>query len=379
MILSTADLRESPLVENPADDDEPVWTPDGKGIVFRSNRRSTDDLWLQSVAGGRPMGTPQMVRAEVGRVSLLGISRTGTLAYNSKVNLNYAYTVQYDPETGRAGEAARLGDRVISPGAPSWSPDSRTLALLRPGPERLVLYTLATGEERQLPLDLSRSVLSGWFPDGRSLLVSGLDSQGKERLFRYYLDPVHVEPLRQMGLWWQRRPISPDGKVIYLTAANQDGKKNSLNALDMDSGEVRVVASTTGLGRVALAPDGRQLAYLEWAGDDKTALWVVDVGGGTPRRVTATERIESMTWQPNGRHLLVGVYDAARKRTEIRRVSVADGTSQPIGLAMEGSPNGLSISADGRKLAFDGGVSKTETWVLENFLPKPVAAAAKLK
>jgi hypothetical protein len=45
-------------------------------------------------------------------------------------------------------------------------------------------------------------------------------------------------------------------------------------------------------------------------------------------------------------------------------------------VALDGMLDGLSISPDGRQLAVEGGVSKNEAWILENFLPKPAAASA---
>jgi hypothetical protein len=62
------------------------------------------------------------------------------------------------------------------------------------------------------------------------------------------------------------------------------------------------------------------------------------------------------------------------KKSGVRRVSVADGTFVPSGVALDGMPNGLSMSPDGRHVAVESGVAKTESWVLENFLPKPAAA-----
>lgn len=377
MILSTADLRERPLVENTANDAEPVWTPDGKGVLFRSNRRGTTDLWLQPAADGQPNGEPQMVRAEVGEVRLLGISHAGTLAYNSRTSYRYAFTVPFDPGTGRAGKPVRLGDRVISPGSPIWSPDGRTLALLRPAPARLALHTPSDGAERELPLDIRRPVLSGWFPDGGSVLVSGADAQGQDSFIRYHVDPPRAERIPAMGFWWKRVSIAPDGKVAY--AATGQGENSSVTAFDVVSGQTRVVTST---GRfvpsLAVSPDGRQIAYIEVTEDGKgTVLWVADVDGGAPRRVAALPFMtpgRGLAWTPDGRHVLMADYDDASKKSGVRRVSVADGTFVSSGVALDGMLDGLSISPDGRQLAVEGGGAKTESWVLENFLPKPAAA-----
>ena len=66
--------------------------------------------------------------------------------------------------------------------------------------------------------------------------------------------------------------------------------------------------------------------------------------------------------------MLMADYDDASKKSGVRRVSVADGTFVSNGVAPDGMLNGLSMSPDGRQLAVESGVAKTESWVLENFL-----------
>ena len=42
------------LTTNPAHDTEPLWSPDGKYIIFASFREGQKDLWAISTEGGRP-------------------------------------------------------------------------------------------------------------------------------------------------------------------------------------------------------------------------------------------------------------------------------------------------------------------------------------
>jgi Tol biopolymer transport system component len=41
------------LTFDPADDTDPVWSPDGQRIMFTSNRRGHRDLWQKAVSGAR--------------------------------------------------------------------------------------------------------------------------------------------------------------------------------------------------------------------------------------------------------------------------------------------------------------------------------------
>ena len=164
-------------------------------------------------------------------------------------------------------------------------------------------------------------------------------------------------------------------------AAVGQGKNASINAFDVVAGQPRVITATGSyVPSVAASPDGRQIAHVEAPEDAKgTALWMVDAGGGTPRRVAVLPFATpgtGLAWTPDGRCVLMADYDRTSKKSGIRRVSVADGTFVSTGVAFDGMFDGLSISPDSRQLAVGGGVSKNEAWVLENFLPKPAAGTA---
>ena len=45
----------------------PVWTPDGKGIVFFDSRGETNNMWVQPVDGGKPKQITNFVQPSVSR------------------------------------------------------------------------------------------------------------------------------------------------------------------------------------------------------------------------------------------------------------------------------------------------------------------------
>jgi hypothetical protein len=60
-------------LEHDAHDTKPVFTPDGSGIVFVSNRRDANvrDLLFQPLIDGRPAGEPRLIYGDVAPVGTI--------------------------------------------------------------------------------------------------------------------------------------------------------------------------------------------------------------------------------------------------------------------------------------------------------------------
>ena len=67
-LLATDGSRETPLIEHPANDQYPVWAPDGKRILFVSDRTGSLGAWLIEVADGKPRGAPELVKPDIGPI-----------------------------------------------------------------------------------------------------------------------------------------------------------------------------------------------------------------------------------------------------------------------------------------------------------------------
>jgi Tol biopolymer transport system component len=67
-VLATNGSRETPLVEHPGNDFVLGWAPDGKRILFASDRTGVLSAWVIAVADGRPQGAPELVKSDIGRI-----------------------------------------------------------------------------------------------------------------------------------------------------------------------------------------------------------------------------------------------------------------------------------------------------------------------
>jgi hypothetical protein len=97
-------------------------------------------------------------------------------------------------------------------------------------------------------------------------------------------------------------------------------------------------------------------------------------------RGPATERLMSMAWQPPGTHVIVARVPQPPPQgqpavVQLWRLDAATGDASPVGVEMEGIRD-LSVSRDGRRVAFTAGWPTREVWVLENFLPSTPAVRA---
>jgi Periplasmic component of the Tol biopolymer transport system len=80
-LLSADGSGERVLIDHPADDYAPVWTPDGQGVIFLSNRAGSVGAWMADVSAERVAGEARLVKPDMGRLTPLGFTTDGTLYY----------------------------------------------------------------------------------------------------------------------------------------------------------------------------------------------------------------------------------------------------------------------------------------------------------
>jgi len=124
-LLSADGSREIPLIEHPADDSSPVWTPDGRRVIFSSNRTGSRSLWAVEVTAGKPHGAPMIVRADGANSSPIGFSIDGSLYYSVDKSMSHVFVAELDPKTGKlVTRPTTVAERYVGSNfLPAWLRD----------------------------------------------------------------------------------------------------------------------------------------------------------------------------------------------------------------------------------------------------------------
>jgi Tol biopolymer transport system component len=391
-IRSVDGWRETPLSP---EGNYPLWSPDGKKVLFVSNRRGPTDLWAIPVADGQPAGPPEMVRESI--MYPANFTRDGELFNTAILEGRNLHTVEFDPRTGRpTSKARKITDRYMNVGA-AWSPDGRLLAYasLRDGrepgmgdPAALVIRAVATGAERvvapKVVFDMNLSN-SQWFPDNRSLLIQPQWGQQGGKLLKVDSETGDVQllptppSLRQSGNWYgEGAALSPDGKALYYAFVDRTAQQVRIFRREFPDGEEKELKSLkAGVTDLSVSPDGSRLAF--WMRPDEKdrnvrILTTMPAEGGELTQVK-TGNVSpwySTAWSRDGKRIFfVGLAQpgASPKTTEecdIWSVPAEGGEPVPLGIDLHTTIWFFHLHPDGKRLVFYDESRKSELWLLKN-------------
>ena len=408
-VVAADGSREIAAVVNPGNDFLIGWAPDGGHLLFASDRSGTVGLWALPFAGGKPQGAPRLLKANIGNVFPLRITKAGSLYTTIQANDQDIELVSIDFEAGRqTGPPVKpIQQFTGSNSQPAWSPDGKWLAYVsRRGNgfgvfgSVIAMRSSDTGDIRELRPLLSYLQGLTWSRDGRSFVVFGADFKGRDGVFRIDARTGEVTPLifpvaqadslSYEGFFW-----SPDGQRLYYHS-----QMGAVHERNLSSGTERLIVGGRSspaftkppdgtVGPISLSPDGRWIAAgrLEASGTSE-AVVLIPVDGGEPRallRVSQPEWINNtpMPWTPDGRAVLVRKMTRADGSTsELWQVPI-DGTAPrklelDVNRVLPYAQGKIQLHPDGHRLAFvSGHYPVLEVWVLENFLPGSPTRASR--
>jgi len=400
-ILAADGSGEIPLVEHPAHDFPLGWAPDGKRILFASNRTGTLGFWLIRVADGKPQGAPELVRQNIGDIRPMGFTRKGSFYFYNLQRRFDVYTAELDPETGEILVPAKKAIKLYEGSnlTPDYSPDGKyltyiskrgALALFSPHMrpdvgDVLCVRSLETGKDREIfPQGLKNFGYPCWSPDSRSVFVVSWhahnDSMGIYRIDAQTGGVARVMISERGGLSCHK--CSRDGKSVFLVRRDRTKKSNYIVARDLETGMETEIYRAPDSERFypSRSPDGRRLSLISRSPKAPRILKVLPADGGEPRELYKWEEDDVVsryhTWSADGRYIFFAKRSGEKTEEEWKwslwRIPADGGNPQKLDLSMSLLVFNLSAHPDGRHIAFTSPgytIKEPEIWVMENFLP----------
>ena len=323
----------------------PTVSPDGRRIGYISNERPEKKLFVQELAGGRPVeifSAPEL--------NYLRWSPDGTelLVWARGAGWNGIYVV---PQLGgRPGLIAR-GMVFLS----CWSPDGSTIAAAGAVDNKIRFFDSRGQEQRSLTLEGDHWSIwdLDWSATGDRLLFVSSDRQG-----RYEIGTIRSDGSDQQKILSSRTEIpstrwAPHGDAVYyLQRVNQ-----TMSLFRIPAGAAAEGSPTSGTAVLtgletdrffAFSSDARRLAYARAPYHSNLRMFDVTTGR-TTELTQGTALIERPRVSPDGASVAFNV--GHDPRTDLYTMPIAGGT--PKQLTFLGALSvGAVWSADGQRIAF---------------------------
>jgi Tol biopolymer transport system component/C-terminal processing protease CtpA/Prc len=355
------------LVAHAANESHPSFSPDGKTLAFVSDRTGGGDIYLLTLA----TGDLRRLTFDDGNELLDGWSRDGQWIYFSSSSREIAGNDIYRVRVSGGMPMPLSADRFTNEFAAAASPDGTSIAFSARGngpgqwwrkghshldeSEIWLMKDLSTSGYEKIVDRGSKNYWPMWSGDGRALYFMS-DRSGAENIWTQTLSgqPRQVTQFRAGRVLWP--DISADGRTIVFE------RDFSIWTLDTGSGRAAQVAIrrrgasigpvmehlnlNTGFQSLALAPDGRKVAFVARA--EIFAASARD--GGEAARVTRSLANEAqIVWAPDSRRI---VY--VSERDDVNHLFMYDfGASTETQLTKDAKGDDApKFSPDGQMLAF---------------------------
>jgi Tol biopolymer transport system component len=386
-VLAADGSSETEIVKTAGINKNPVWTPDGKHILFTSDRSGKFDLWSVAMESGKPVGSALLVSSEIGDV--YGVSLRGRSYYyypNQLAGTEYVNIADFAPSGSNKETRVVHATESFVGIRPAWSPDGKSISFKRhhPGSANdydVVVHSLETGDERTYLTKFGTSGPGGavWSHDGKTIITGIGPGDASRSFYRIDLKTGEFKAVPVIGL--PPFAFSPDDRTIYVSRNDEkDWAKLPAHILSVDltSGKEKEIFTMPEPGYVhlLLTPDGRTLVIWQRA-DQKTQMvhsYRLNVDGTGYREISTIAQKDfrnNFTLTQDGRWILLAKRNDD-KNWELIRIPIEGGAPESTGVVLDGAlyERSLDLSPDGSRIAFTTMKRKRveELWALDNVL-----------
>lgn len=256
---------------------------------------------------------------------------------------------------------------------PAISPQGDALVYSSDRSGALELYVRGFGgtdSETPLTHDGGQNVQPAWSPDGRFIAYHS------NRLGGIWIVPARGGSARQVAPSGSTPAWSPDGsRIAFQSDEDTDvtpsayGAQSGSTIWAVDVGDGRLTPLTRsgtpmgGHASPAWSHNGRYIAFTVFEGGTDDGAWILTVDAGTTRPLSTGSPLYEIAFAPDDRSIF-----AAGGKSFFVRLPFDPATGAPGGerevIPVPGVPGvrGLSISGDGKRLAFAGLSLSSHIW-----------------
>ncbi|MFH1016781.1 MAG: CHAT domain-containing protein [Pseudomonadota bacterium] len=303
--------RPSRITTSTSNDYAPSVFPDGKAVVYVSDRHGNPDLFLRFLPGSGDVGdyplTFQTARDTSPAVSPNGLQvafvsyRTDSRGDLYILNLRAAGRV---PEAIRKRLAERFGGLLSQPAGNGPSLQKRVSD-----------YLERQGELVRLTDEKYQETDPSWAPDGGKIYFTRGDPEGPRIYALETLNPKNVQRITSGP--GSMPAVSPDGKrLAYVVPTGGAQGGGEIRVSDVNGKEARRATEGPYDAHPSWSSDGRSLYFSRYADDtdkdgaitlsDNPSIFALDFGtepgrGGETRRITSGDRYDLFPTEAAGR------------------------------------------------------------------------------
>lgn len=392
VVVVSRDGRGRSRIRHPFGNQNPVWSPDGRYLLFSSARTGSFGLWAVRISEGSVQGQPFEIKNDMPwGFTPMGFAGDQFLYYQNTGGGDL-FAVDFDQQAGRAlgtpvnllptyqgmnmkGVYTKDGKKLIFA--------SRRGSVSANSIGRLVVRDVATGSEKEFGRPFIDPVVTRLTPssDGRYVVakVKGLGGPADQMLQLLDTQTGAITTLARVGVGnvtglgngvW-----SHDDKAVYYTA--RERQRSVIVRHELATGSATAIAANNTYA-IALAPSGDSMAQALRTGNN-IHLQMVPLAGGTPRPIALLSdfndpggrlNFSGLAFTPDGKRIAFS--RSARNPagqltndTELFTVPVSGGEPQSAGLVLRDLRT-ISFAPDGRLVFTAEQMFKLEIWSVDN-------------
>ena len=394
-IMSTEDGIEQKLIDHPSYDVLQGWSPDGKWLLFSSDRAGKIDFWALPVEGGEAVGPPVNIVEAPGSSLPMGFTLDGAFYYSDRNHNIDIFRADIDPSSGKKiSEIINMGESYLGLNSQAvLSPDGAEVVFLTSrGPglfEKKALFNtlgvinLKTGQQQECitNLDIPNFYPLRWSSRGRAVLFVANEASEDMRqisIYRFDIDGRDVLEFYEGNPDLSLELCSSDERFVIARRMDRESRINRIVRVDIESGDEEILyEDTLRPNSLSLSPDDRFLIYLmsiEETEGSGQQLHMIPMDGGKPRILMEEGggvKYYSTGWMTDsGSVLLTKIISKGEGQiSEVWNVPLNGG--EPIKLGIDAvTPSFMSMDQQGCLVYTARTIMKMDVWKMSNFLPE---------